>query len=163
MRPVFANEVPAPEKGTFPMKYVMLVQTLLAVVLVGVFAAPARADECNKLTYLTFSAPVAFPGVTLPAGTYQFIHPDCSEHVLRVSSQDGSTVYGTFLTIPDDRVTPTDESEVIFNETPAGSPETIKAWFYPGEITGDELIYGPAETPRVAGTIEQKVMASTRG
>ena len=162
MTTVFAEEVPR-LKGMSPMKYVMIVPTLLAAVLVGVLATPAKADECNKLTYLTFSAPVALPGVTLPAGTYQFIHPDCSARVLRVANQDGSSIYGTFLTIPDDRLTPTDHSEVIFSETRAGNPEAIKAWFYPGEITGDELIYRPAETPTVAGIIEQKVEATTRG
>jgi len=124
-----------------------LTLTMMSSVLVGAFvlvvAAPARADECDKLTYLTFSAPVELPGVTLPAGTYQFSHVDCmtTPAVLRVTSEDGSKVYGMFSTIPEQRMTATMRPEVVFAETRAGSPEAIKSWFYPGEQTGDELIY----------------------
>src|SRR5207247_1550690 len=117
--------------------------SVMVVTLVATFATPAQADECDKLTYFTFSAPVALPGVTLPAGTYRFSHPDCdqAEHILRVSSEDGSKVYGTFLAIPDERATPTSKALVIFGERPAGTPEAVKAWFYPGETIGDQLIY----------------------
>lgn len=119
----------------------------------GVLATPARADECDKLTYFTFSAPVALPGVTLPAGTYRFSHPDCgdTEHIVRVSSQDGSEVYATLLAIPDERATASDKPSVIFGERPVGAPEAITAWFYPGETIGDELLYPKAAT-KVART-----------
>jgi hypothetical protein len=77
------------------MKYVTLGSCVLAVILVWAFAVPAQAIDCNRLTYLTFSAPFALSGVTLPAGTYRFSHPDCAtdDDILRVSSQDGSKVY----------------------------------------------------------------------
>jgi hypothetical protein len=135
------------------VKYLILVSSIAAVTLVGTLASPARADDCDKLTYLTFSAPVALPGVALPAGTYRFTHPDCSanDRVLQVSSQDGREVYATLQTIPDARTTVSKESEVIFAEMPAGSPPAVKAWFYPGETIGDELIYPRHEAPRVGG------------
>ena len=115
----------------------------LACALVVASATSARGDECDKLTYFTFSEPVALPGVTLPAGTYRFFHPDCdeTEHVLRVSSSDGLTVYGTFLAIPFEQTRSGDAPAIVLGEGPAGAPEAIKAWFYPGERTGDELIY----------------------
>jgi hypothetical protein len=124
--------------------------SVTAAIVIAGLATPAHADECNQLTYFTFSAPVALPGITLPAGTYRFSHPDCdqTEHVLRVSSPDGAEVYGTFLAIPDQRATPSASPLVIFGEAPAGAPETVKAWFYPGETIGDELIY-----PRRAGDV----------
>ena len=119
---------------------------IFAIALVGALSSTARANECDKLTYLTFSAPVRLPAVTLPAGTYRFIHPDCAmtSGVLRVTSKDGTAVYGTFVTIPEERTTPAHRPEVVFGESPAGAPEAIKAWFYPGETTGDELIYPKA-------------------
>ena len=40
---------------------------------------PARADETDKLTYLSFSKPVQLPGVTLPAGRYRFQLADVEE------------------------------------------------------------------------------------
>jgi hypothetical protein len=125
------------------VKYLILFSSVAAVILVLAAATLAQADECDKTTYFTFSAPVALPGVTLPAGTYRFSHPDCdeTEHILRVASRDGLQVYGTFLAIPDERVTASRKPLVILGERPAGAPEAVKAWFYPGETIGDELIY----------------------
>jgi hypothetical protein len=93
------------------MKGTMLLLSAAAGVAVCVlFAAPAQADSRNELTYLTFSQPVELPGVVLPAGTYMFRKPDSptDQDVVQVFSKDGDTSYGTFLTIPDRRPTPTD-------------------------------------------------------
>ena len=56
-----------------------------AATLAVAFAGTAHADECSKLTYLTFSGPVQLPGITLPAGTYRFelADPDSSRRVIR--------------------------------------------------------------------------------
>jgi len=110
-------------------------------------ASPARANNSDEVTYFTFSAPVALPGVALPAGTYMFRRPDSesARHLVQVLSQDGLTVYGTFLTVPSIRRTPTDEPVVILEETRRGTPEVIDAWFYPGSLEGDEFLYAKKE------------------
>jgi hypothetical protein len=114
----------------------------IATAAIWLFATPAHANEWNELTYFTFSAPLELPGVALPAGTYMFKHPDVNNRqVVRVFSQDGQTIYGTFLTIPESRVNPAESPTVTFEETPRGTPEAIKAWFYPGQTTGQEFIY----------------------
>ena len=124
------------------MKNFIVVSSLLIVAFVAT-PTPARADQCAKLTYLTFTAPVELPGVTLPAGTYRFQHVDCeaTPAVLRVSSEDGTRAYGMFSTTVEERSTPTMQPEVVFAEAAAGSPQAIKAWFYPGDSIGDGLIY----------------------
>jgi hypothetical protein len=109
-------------------------------------ASLAQADEWNELTYLTFSAPVELPGVVLPAGTYIFKHPDEDRRIVQVFSQDGLTVYGSFFTIPERRMTPADQPLVTFEERPVGAPEAVKAWFYPGHVSGDEFIYPREQT-----------------
>ena len=43
-----------------------------AAAFLALSAQGVRADDYNKLTYFTFSAPVQVPGVTLPAGKYTF-------------------------------------------------------------------------------------------
>jgi hypothetical protein len=142
------------------MKYFAIVPSILVMLLA--MAAPARGNQCDKLTYLTFSEPVGLPGVTLRPGTYRFMHPDCATtgNLLQVSNQDGTEVYGTFLTIPEERTTLTSHSEVVFAEMPAGSPEAIKAWFYPGETTGDGLIYPKHEAARVLHAPVQKIVTT---
>jgi hypothetical protein len=115
----------------------------LAVATLAAFPASARADAWDQLTYFTFSAPVEIPGVALPAGTYMFKVADVagSRNVIRVFSKDGSKVYSTFFAIPDERLTPTDKPVVTFEETPVGTPDAIKAWFYPGDTIGHEFVY----------------------
>jgi hypothetical protein len=43
-----------------------------SLALIGSILTPAIADEWNKETKLTFSAPVAVPGKVLDAGKYVF-------------------------------------------------------------------------------------------
>jgi hypothetical protein len=139
------------------VKYGIIGSCFLSVVLVGAFATAARAGECDKQTYLTFSAPVSVPGVRLPAGTYLFSHLDCSSNsnLLRITSPNGSRLYATLLVIPERRPTATDEPTVVFGETRDGSPRAIKAWFYPGARVGDKLLYrkGYPQTPPPSGSI----------
>ena len=139
---------------------------LLPAVAAAVFAvlpaSPARADTWDQLTYFTFSAPVEIPGVALPAGTYMFklADADASRKVVRVLSKDGSKVYATFFTIPEERLTPTDKPMVTFGETPAGTPEAIKAWFYPGDTLGHEFVYPKDQAERIAAATHQPVLSS---
>jgi len=126
------------------------VKRLLSISCIGIAAAlcllwasPAQANEWNELTYLTFTGPVQLPGVALAPGTYMFKHPDVpsGQHIVQVFSEDGKTIYGTFLTIPLNRPSASSEPSVMFQETAKGAPEAVEAWFYPGRVIGDEFIY----------------------
>src|SRR5215471_18764959 len=74
----------------------------IAALALVVAALPTRADEANKLTILSFSAPVDLPGVSLPAGKYRFeiADPVESRKVIKVSNEDGSKQLAMLLTIP---------------------------------------------------------------
>jgi hypothetical protein len=116
----------------------------LAVTLAGVVAvSAARADELDKKTVLTFSQPVEIPGHVLPAGTYIFklLNSLTDRHVVQVFNADGSKIIATILAIPDYRLKATDQTVIKFVEVPAGSPEVIRAWFYPGNTIGQEFVY----------------------
>ncbi len=129
--------------------------TLLAV-------SGAHADEWNKKTYLTFSGPVQIPGATLPAGTYlfQLADPDNARHVVMVASKDGSHVYGMFITIPNDRLDTPDENVVMFGEAPAGAPQAVQAWWYPGERIGEEFVYPKNQATAIAKANHKEVLAT---
>jgi hypothetical protein len=109
----------------------------------------AEADEANKLSYLTFSQPVALPGRVLPAGVYTFRLADVSsDHsIVQVFNQKGTQLIATLTTIADHRLTPTDETVIAFGERSGGAPPPITRWFYPGETTGWEFYY-PKESSR---------------
>ena len=125
-----------------------------ATFLATTTATPVNALTYDKLTFLTFSAPVQIPGMTLGAGTYRFrlANPDTGRNVMQVVSNDGYYVYAMFHTIPDYRVTVTEEPTVTFREAPAGVAPPVKSLFYGGETFGYEFIYphgGPNLIPKV--------------
>ena len=132
-----------------------------ALAIAAFAALPARADEWNKQTILTFSGPVQVPGATLPAGTYQFKLADLqsNRHVVQVFDKDGMKLYTTILAIPDQRLKPTDKPVVMFSETAAGTPAAVKAWFYPGDTIGNEFVYPREEAVRIAKATHQPVLA----
>jgi len=137
-----------------------LIACSVAMLAMG-FATTAHADEWNKLTYFTFSGPVNMPGITLPAGTYRFelADPDSSRRVVRVSEKDGSKSYGIFLSISDQKLEPSDKPLVMFKEMPAGAPQAVQAWFYPGETTGYEFVYPREQAVKIAKATHSSVLA----
>jgi hypothetical protein len=115
----------------------------IALSLFGfVSASSARADDWTKETKITFSQPVDVAGHVLVAGTYLFKMADANDrHIVRIFSANGKKVIATVMTIPDHRLTATDKTVMKFREVPAGSPEALRAWFYPGRTIGEEFVY----------------------
>jgi len=124
----------------------------------AVFSPGAKADEWNRKTVMTFSAPVEIPGVhlkgwgVLPAGTYVFkiLDSQSDRHIVQIFNQDQTQVYATILAIPNYRFTATDKTVVTFRERPAGQPEALRAWFYPGRNWGEEFVYPKAKAVELA-------------
>ena len=111
-----------------------------------VFTAGVKADEWNKMTVVTFSAPVEIPGVgaqVLPAGTYVFklLDSRTDRHIVQIFNERGDHVYATILAIPNYRLKVTDKTVMTFRERAVGQPEAIRAWFYPGDSFGQEFVY----------------------
>ncbi len=101
---------------------------------------------------MTFSGPVEIPGVhlkgwsVLPAGTYVFkiLNSQSDRHIVQIFNKDETIVYATILAIPNYRLQATDKTVVTFRERPAGEPEALRAWFYPGRNWGEEFVYPKA-------------------
>jgi hypothetical protein len=103
----------------------------------------AMADDWDQRTIFTFSGPVEIPGQVLAAGTYVFKLADSTSNrnIVQVFSKNEKHLYGTFLAIPDQRLRSAGKPIITFDETPAGSPEAVRAWFYPGENYGHQFVY----------------------
>jgi hypothetical protein len=132
---------------------------------VALTAPSARADEYNKLTYLTFSAPVQLPGTTLAPGRYMFKLADtmAERHIVQVFDKDGSKLYATLLAIPDYRIDAPDKNVVMFAERAAGTPQAVKAWWYPGDPTGEEFVYPKAQAMKLARANHESVLSTNEG
>ncbi len=139
----------------------------LCLALLCVLAVPtARADDWNRKTIITFSGPVEVPGVgqhTLPAGTYVFkiLDSQSDRHIVQIFNQDESKVLTTILAIPNYRLKTTDKTTITFRERPAGEPEALRAWFYPGRAWGEEFVYAKPRAIQIAKETNEPVLATS--
>jgi hypothetical protein len=124
----------------------------------AIFSPAAKASDWNRKTVLTFSGPVEIPGVhlkgwgVLPAGTYVFkiLDSQSDRHIVQIFNKDETQVFATILAIPNYRLKVTGKTVVTFRERPAGEPEALRAWFYPGENYGEEFVYPKARAMQLA-------------
>jgi len=129
------------------MKLLSGLGTGLCLTVLCVLVAPkAKADDWNHKTIVTFSAPIEVPGVgqhVLPAGTYVFklLDSNSDRHIVQIMNVREDHVYTIILAIPNYRLRTTDKTVITFRERPAGDPEALKAWFYPGQEWGEEFVY----------------------
>jgi hypothetical protein len=116
-----------------------------ALALGSSLSVPVQGTVATNLhtNHLTFSGPVALPGVTLPGGTYIFervvpTNPD----VVVVRSLDRTRVLYMAST---DRVLRPEwldtERAVVFGEARRDAPPPIAAWYPVGERMGHAFIY----------------------
>jgi hypothetical protein len=140
---------------------------VLGLALLGAVSAPGvKADEWNRKTTITFSGPVEIPGVhqkgwgVLPAGTYIFkiLDSQSDRHIVQIFNQGETEVYATILAIPNFRLKATDKTVMTFRERPAGQPEALRAWFYPGRNWGEEFVYGKAMAIELAKASNETVL-----
>lgn len=141
------------------MTFLKAAPTVLCLAVLGTaFSPTAKADDWNRKTTITFSGPVEIPGVhlqgyaVLPAGMYVFkiLDSKSDRHIVQIFSQDEKTVYATILAIPNYRLKATDKTLMTFRERPAGEPEALRAWFYPGHEWGEEFVYPKARAVALA-------------
>ncbi len=149
------------------MKLFKAMTVVCSVALVGAVLTPAaRADSYNEKTVITFSGPVEIPGVhlkgwgVLPAGTYVFkiVDSKSDRHIVQIFSKDEKTVYATILAIPNYRLKATDKTVITFRERPAGEPEALRAWFYPGKAWGEEFVYPKSKAIEIAQSANTAVL-----
>ena len=122
------------------------------VLALAIMAMPAvaLAGPASRTTTFTFNQPVALPGVTLPAGTYQFrlAEPAAGRRIVHALSADGRTPYAMFFATEGELVEPSPRPSVRFMKTGTGMPAAIDTWLYPGERRGLKFVY-PAEQARM--------------
>jgi hypothetical protein len=103
----------------------------------------AEADQWDKKTILTVNQPIQVRDTYLQPGTYVFKLMDSSSnrHIVQIFNSDQSRIIDTILAIPNYRLQPTGNSRFVFWETPPGTAKALRAWFYPGDNTGQEFTY----------------------
>src|SRR5688572_20960967 len=135
------------------MARVKLVATALAFAAVAAVASGVAAQESNtsERTFLTFSAAVEMPGMTLQQGTYVFKLADTpSRNVVQVWDRDEKNMLGQWLFVQAERPEVTGENVVMFKETREGATPAVQFWYFPGEKIGKEFLYPKDQAERIA-------------
>ena len=129
------------------MKLIKLSVTLslLAAATFGITSI-ARADGTvwNKVTHITIDQPMEVPGgVVLQPGKYvmRLLDSPSDRHIVEFTNDEQTHIYATVNAINNYRMQPSGKTVITFYEMPAGQPEAIRAWFYPGDNFGQEFIY----------------------
>jgi hypothetical protein len=144
------------------MKRVKLIAIALALAVLGVVAGKVTAQETNtqEKTFLTFSAAVEMPGITLEPGTYVFKLADTPvRNVVQVFDKDEKHIMGQWTFVPAERPQVTDENVVMFKETREGATPAVQFWYFPNEKIGKEFIYPKNQAERIAARTGVKVRA----
>jgi len=92
---------------------------------------------------ITFSRPIALPGVVLPAGSYVFdVAGQTALDVVVVRAKDSGKVFYMGFTNTVER--PRNMSvgnPIAFGEAPANAPRPISTWYEIGNRTGHQFLY----------------------
>jgi hypothetical protein len=114
-----------------------------ALLAVGLVALTAHADEWDKKTVITIDQPMQISSTLLQPGSYTLRRMDSSSdrHIVQIWNGNQMHLINTVLTIPKIRAQATGHSTFTFWETPPGTAQALRAWFYPGDTTGDEFPY----------------------
>jgi hypothetical protein len=132
---------------------------LIACLAVFGLANLAHADEWNKKTELTVKESIEVPGATLQPGKYvmRLLDSQSNRHIVQIMNEDEDQVITTVLAIPNERLRATGESAFSFYEAPAGQAPALRAWFYPGDLFGQEFAYPKRRAQELAAATGQKV------
>jgi hypothetical protein len=121
--------------------------------------APAvvHADTWDKKTTVNFSQPVEVPGYVLQPGKYvmKLVNLSADRHVVQFTNERENHVYATASAVPAYRNEVSDKTVITFYEVPAGQPEAMKNWYYPGDNFGQEFVYPQGHFSQVAAVTRQ--------
>ena len=122
-------------------RYIFRLISLLVLLISITWTQDARADESNRKTVFTINQPVRVPGnLILPPGTYVLKLADTqTRNVVTITDATETKVYTTFFAFPEELTTPPEQVRLMLGESPKGSPEQVRAWYYPGLTTGLEF------------------------
>ena len=153
------------------MKYFRSITLAAFAGCIGVALLPSlQADTWDKKTTLTVTEPLQVPScctpdhtVTLQPGEYVMVLVDSmsDRHIVRIFDKDQQHVITTILAIPNYRLQPTGKTVFQYWEVPAGQPQALRAWFYPGDNFGQEFAYHKGTAIQIAAFVKTPVPAIT--
>ena len=115
-------------------RHIVALVSLFVLLISITWTDDARANVSDRKTEFSIDVPVRVPGnVVLPPGEYiiKVLDPTAPRLVTITDKNEGKT-YTTFFATAQELRKPVDEVRLLLGESPEGTPEQLKAWFYPG-------------------------------
>jgi len=147
-------------------KNLVCTAALLGTGMLCTFPLAAQTAAWEKITTVTIDQPIEVPGAgILQPGAYTFKLVDpgqgADRHTVQILNKEQTHVFATFQAIPNERLRPTGKTVFSFYEVPAGQPEVMRAWFYPGDNFGQEFAYPKGRAAELSKLSNQQVPTET--
>ena len=126
------------------LSYLRTASTLFAVVLAPLLTTPcANADQWDKRTILKVNETIQVQDAVLKPGQYvlKLLNSPSDRHIVQIFNNRENHIVATILAIPEERMQPTGKTQFTFWETPSGTAKALRAWYYPGDLIGQEFRY----------------------
>src|SRR5258705_2189357 len=116
---------------------------LAAAALALLVAESGQARGIPHENKLTFSRPVALPGVVLPAGSYSFdvASSTALDVVVVRNPQTGKVFYMGFTTTVTRPLNMSKDTPIVFGEANANEARPITTWYEIGQPIGHQFLY----------------------
>jgi hypothetical protein len=136
----------------------------IAMAVNALFQEP-YSTEWNKKSTFTTDKQIEFPGIVLEPGTYVIRVKESGEKrsTVEILNRNEKQILATLLAVTDHRQRPDDNSEFVYFNATARSPQAVRTWFYTGDLTGLEFVYPRSRAKLIAKANDDHVMASNSG
>jgi len=130
-----------------------------AAISLVAFNPALKADEYNRKTIFTISAPLEVPGVVLAPGTYvvRLFNSSNDRHIVQFMTEDQKKQLALTFAVAADRVRHTGRTVLTMYEGSRGAPPALRTWFYPGDVVGQEFLYPHQQAVRISERTNQAV------
>lgn len=142
------------------MKRFSILCAALTCGVLGYLAPPAAvADEQDKKTVITISAPTEVPGIVLEPGTYviKLLNSSSNRHIAEIMNERMDHLYALTFTAAAERLQPTSKPVLTFYEETPGRPQALRRWFWPGDTIGQEFLYPKNQALRISAATKTTV------
>src|SRR5579863_729740 len=101
--------------------------------------ASCKRSSCFRVSFVSANAVDAIKSIAIKTPyTFKLLDSQSDRHIVQIWDADGSHLIATVLAINNVRLKPTGKTVVKFAERSGDNPEALKAWFYPGDNSGQE-------------------------
>jgi len=118
-------------------RHVVALVSLFVLLMSITWTDEARANFSDRKTEFSINLPVRAPGnVVLPPGKYMIKVMDyIAPGLVAIMDKHEMKLYTTFFATAQELRKPVEAVRLLLGESPEGTPEQLRAWFYPGMST----------------------------